>query len=325
MKILVIGGTRFVGRHFVEAALARGHDLTLVHRGKSGPDLFPEVRSILSDRRELAGALPDEMWDAVADTCAYFPIDVQRACEALRGRVGYALQVSTISVYDDPQGQPLDEQSPLAQLDDPETLELTGETYGGLKAACERVAETGFPNLGIVRPTYILGPYDPTDRFAFWVDRLVRGVPVVLPIRPDGTSAPLQAIDARDLAQLIIQMVETQTRGIYNTANQSQPFGEILRQAQQELGSRSEIYEVQAEFEGTDFPLLEPHSGASDPFMTLDAQAARSIGLQIRPWSETIRDFADWWQAEPRTPKIGASDEKIEAFLASHTGSREAR
>ena len=202
MRILMIGGTRFIGRHVVEAALAADHDVTLFHRGRTGADLFPEVEHRLGDRNTDLSELATGEWDATVDTCAYLPRQVQSLADALGGRGGHHLLVSSVSAYASPAGPGFTEDAPLAQLDDPDTDEVTDETYGGLKVLCELAAvERHGPDTLLVRPTYVVGPDDYTWRFPWWVTRLARGGEVLVPGPQD---APAQVIDVRDMASWMV-------------------------------------------------------------------------------------------------------------------------
>ncbi len=302
MRILVLGGTQFVGRHFVEAALAAGHDLTLVHRGKTGADLFPQVKHVLTDRLESLDALTNDSWDALVDVSAYVPRAVKIAGEALATRVDYLLQVSTISVYAG-EGTTIDEDSAKATLKDPTTEEISWETYGGLKYLCELEAEKFFPKVGFVRPTYVVGPYDHTKRFTHWVDRLARNKTVEVPVRESGHAGPIQRIDGRDLADFMLKMVELKLTGPFNACANSQEFLEILEECRTTLGSKSEVVKVTERVEGKAYPLLPPLDGAADAMMNTSNAKAVAAGLTFRPLSETVNDLWAWWQ--PHGEELG--------------------
>ena len=180
MRILVIGGTRFVGKHFVEQAVARGHDVTLFHRGRTGMDLFPDLDHRIGDRDTDLSTLAEGEWDATVDTCAYLPRQVHTLADILGDRGGHHLLVSSVSVYAPPTGPGIDEDAALIELDDPTAEVVTAETYGGLKVLCERAAvERHGPSTLLVRPTYVVGPDDYTWRFPWWVQRIARGGTVV--------------------------------------------------------------------------------------------------------------------------------------------------
>jgi len=198
MRLLMIGGTRFVGRHIVEAALAAGHEITIFHRGRTGPELFPDVEHRLGDRTSDLSALAEGEWDATIDTCAYVPRHVSELAQALSGRGGQHVLISSVSVYAQPDGPAYGENARLLGLDDPTVETGTNETYGRLKVLCERAALAAHgPSTFIVRPTYVIGPDDYTWRFPAWVKRIAQGGEVLAP-GPAGDHS--QYIDARDMA-----------------------------------------------------------------------------------------------------------------------------
>jgi 2'-hydroxyisoflavone reductase len=200
MRILIIGGTAFVGRHIAQAALDAGHQLTLFHRGRTGPGLFPQAAHLTGDRDLDLHALRAGRWDATVDVCGYLPRQVEALTEALDGRGGRQLFISSTSVYQTPVAPGFGEDAPLAELADPFVEEITGETYGGLKVACEQTLGRLYGAAAtVVRPTYVIGPYDHSGRFAWWVERLARGGAV---LAPGDASDPIQVIDAPRPGQL---------------------------------------------------------------------------------------------------------------------------
>ena len=222
MRILLIGGTRFIGRHVVESALAAGHDVTIFHRGKTGDDLFPDVEHRIGDRNSDLSALADGSWDATVDTCAYVPRQVQELADVLGDRAGHYQLVSSVSAYASPAPRGYREDAPLAELDDPTVEEVTDETYGGLKVLCERVAVERFgPRTVIVRPTYVVGPDDYTWRFPWWVARIARGGEVLAPGPAD---APSQVIDVRDMAAWMVGLLERGESGAFHAVGPSSTF-----------------------------------------------------------------------------------------------------
>jgi 2'-hydroxyisoflavone reductase len=223
MRVLVIGGTAFVGRHIVDAALAVGHDVTLFHRGKTGKDLFPQATHLTGDRNADLSALAADEWDATVDVSAYFPRQVRSLAAALGGRGGRLVHISSISAYKLPVPWGFDESAPLADWEDPEADTVTPQNYGGLKAACEHAAAELFgPGTTIVRPTYVIGPHDYSYRFTWWVDRIARGGTVLAPGRPDD---PIQVIDARDMATWIVSVLERSVTGTFHAVSPPPPFG----------------------------------------------------------------------------------------------------
>ena len=203
MKLLLLGGPRFLGRAITDAALARGHELTFFNRGRTNPELYPEVERIVGDRNDDLGALAGRAWDAVVDTCGYLPCVVRASAEALSGSGLYCF-VSSVSVYAD-FSEPDERGSPVAQLGDLPDDEVTGETYGPLKALCEDAVREVFDERAlVVRPGLIVGPHDPTGRFTYWPHRVARGGEVLAPGPPE---RPTQVIDVRDLAEWTVVAV----------------------------------------------------------------------------------------------------------------------
>src|SRR5882724_819086 len=218
MKLLVLGGTKFLGRHAVEAAVAGGHEVTIFTRGQTNAELFPEVEHLVGNRDGDLDALRGRAFDGVVDTSGYVPRIVRQSAELLRDQVGRYVFVSSISVYDD-FSEPLSESTPVAELADPSTEEIM-EHYGALKAACERVVEELYGDRSArVRAGLIVGPYDPTDRFTYWPRRIALGGEVLGPGDP---GAPVQFIDARDLAAWLVQLALEGPGGTYNATGPAQ-------------------------------------------------------------------------------------------------------
>ena len=204
MDVLIMGGTGFLGRHLVEAALGEGHRVTLFNRGSSAPDLFPDVETIKGDRELDLSALSGRRWDAAIDTCGYVPRVVRASARLLADAVDHYTFVSSISVYPDAMEPGSDEDAPVQELLDPTVEEVTAKTYGGLKAICEQAAEEEMPGRVLnVRPGLISGPHDPTDRFTYWPRRISAGGEV---LAPDSPERQVQFIDVRDLAAWIVRM-----------------------------------------------------------------------------------------------------------------------
>jgi len=226
MRILIIGGTAFVGRHLAQAAINAGHELTLFHRGQSGPDLFPRAMHLTGDRNRDLTALRSGQWDATIDVCGYVPRQVRALAEVLDGRGGRQLYISSMSAYQTPVASGFGEDAPLAELADPDVEEITDQTYGGLKVACERMLARCYgPGVTVVRPTYVIGPYDYSGRFTWWVERLARGGEV---LAPGDATDPIQVIDARDLASWVISLLERSMTGTFNAVSPPPPFGLLI-------------------------------------------------------------------------------------------------
>jgi 2'-hydroxyisoflavone reductase len=287
VRLLVLGGTKFLGRHLVEQALARGHAVTTFTRGQTNPGLFPEAEELHGDRDGDLGALESGTWDACVDTSGYFPRVVRQSAELFRDRVGHYTFVSSISVYANFSG-PVDEDSPVGELDDESVEDF--EYYGPLKAACERVVQEIYAERAlIVRPGLIVGPHDPTDRFTYWARRLREGGPILAPGPPQ---RKVQFIDVRDLVPWMLDLVEERHSGVFNATNEGVARAELLRGGdvvwvpddfllRHEVGQWMELPLWVADAE-----LVGLHQA--------DVSRAVAAGLRFRPVGETVRDTADW-------------------------------
>lgn len=311
MDLLVLGGTRFVGRHLVELARIKGHHVTMFNRGQTGPALFPDLEQIHGDRDGGLGVLAGRSWDAVIDTCGYVPRLVADSARALRGLARHYTFVSSVSAYAEPLLEGLDEAHPLAGLADPTTEIVTGESYGGLKAACERAACEQFGGaVLIVRPGLIVGPYDSTDRFPYWPRRIARGGEVLAPGDPD---LPVQVIDARDLAAWMLVAIERELTGPYNAVGPHEPLSmrECLEGIAAALGVSPRWTWVDEAFllahgvePWTQIPLWVT---ASDRLHgTISGAHARDAGLWLRPLAETARDTLAWDAARDPAARAGS-------------------
>lgn len=321
MRILMIGGTRFVGRYVVEAAVARGHDVTIFHRGRTGPDLFPDAEHRIGDRDSDLSALAEGEWDATVDACAYVPRQVQQLADVLGERGGHHLLVSSVSAYADPNGPGLTEDGALAELDDPTTEEVTGETYGGLKAACERAAvDRHGPRTLLVRPTYVVGPDDYTWRFPWWVDRIARGGDVAV---PGPAESPIQLVDARDQGAWMVRLLEDGHQGAFHAASPEPVFTwqQLMETVRETVGPpgttlcwvpATEV--ARAGIEPGGFPLWS--GGDPDAWvMAVDPSRAFATGLAPRPLADTIRDTLEWLRGETMPSGTGITAEQERALL----------
>jgi 2'-hydroxyisoflavone reductase len=303
VHILVIGGTQFVGRHFVTQALARGHDLTLLHRGRTNADLFPEAEHLIADRNADLGVLDRRSFDATVDVCAYVPRQVRHLAGALHGRGGRYLYVSSVSAYASATEPGHDESAPLNPAPDPPTETIDGSTYGGLKAECERVAHQLYGDrLAIVRPSYVIGPYDPTGRFPWWVARIARGGEVLAPGPKD---APFQAIDGRDLAAFMVRLLESGTTGAFHAAAPTPPysFADMLSDVADAVAPEgTRLVWVDARWltdQGIDAGMLPMwDEGAYEWDLAVDPGRAMGRGLEPRSIRESARDTLAWLQAD---------------------------
>lgn len=296
MRILIVGGTRFVGRHITEAVLAAGHDVTVLHRGQTGADLFPQATHLLADRNEDLGALRGTRWDATIDVSAYRPRQVDALADALEGNAGHYVYVSTVSVYATPAQPQYAEDSPVLRLPEgPIPDEVTGQTYGPLKALCEERAVARFgPGTLIVRPTYVVGPGDHTGRFTYWAQRLARGGEVLAPGHAD---RPIQVIDARDQAAFVVAGLASGLSGTFNTVCPSMPFGTLLERIAAAVAPPGTLLTwvdpeilLAAGESGATLPLW--YAGDEDDALVNTASPAAAVqnGLRNRPLEETVRD-----------------------------------
>jgi 2'-hydroxyisoflavone reductase len=303
MRLLVLGGTSFLGRAAVESALTRGHDVTIFHRGETNDELFPEVEHLHGDRDGGLEPLRDRTWDAVVDTSGYVPRVVRASAELLRDAVELYVFVSSVSVYAEI-SRPLDEDAPLAELSDPATEDV-GEHYGALKAACERVVLDVFDaRAAIVRPGLIVGPHDPTARVTYWPLRLARGGDVLAPGDPERA---VQIVDVRDLGDWLVKLAEDRRGGVFNAVGPDRllTMRETLESCRRIANDDATLVWVDNDF------LLEHEVGEwmelplwlADPKyagMTAVANArAIGAGLRFRPIDETVRDTLAWAQVHP--------------------------
>jgi len=304
MRILIIGGTVFLGRALAEAALRRRHRVTLFNRGRSNPGAFPAIETIHGDRETDLGRLRGRRWDAVIDTCGYRPPQLRLSTAALRGSVDHYTFISTISVYPIAGAPNRDELAPLLTLEDDSIGEVTSESYGPLKVGCEAVVQAAFPQDAlIIRSGLIVGPNDPSNRFTYWVRRAASGGDAIAPPAPQ----PVQFIDAHDLAAFILDGAEARLTGIYNVTGPAErmTFGELLPIARAALGSDVRFHHVSDEFlrarglaEFMGLPLWLNHEIA-ESFMTFNIERALAAGLTFRPLAQTIRDTCKWAEALP--------------------------
>ncbi len=311
MKILILGGPLFVGFHLIEAALARGHEVSLFNRGRTFPDLFPDIRKYRGDRDGGLQVLQGGRWDAVIDTCGYVPRIVRDSAALLAEAVDHYTFISSISVYAEPGQEKIDEAAPLNDRVAPEEEEVNAETYGPLKVHCEQAAEAAMPGRVLnLRPGLIVGPRDPTDRFTYWPARIAAGGEVLAPDSPD---VPVQFVDVRDLAEWNIRMVEAGKTGVYNVTGPSASLtlGTILDTAQAAAGSQASFSWVSEAFllareiaPFTQVPLWVPR--ARQALMRVSIDKALQEGLTFRPLEATIGDVLDWHRSRRADHQLGA-------------------
>lgn len=322
-SILILGGTGFIGPHMVREALRRGHSVTLFNRGRTNSGLFPDLETIKGDRDGGLQGLEGRSWDAVIDNSGYVPRHVQDSARLLAKSTPRYLFISSLSVYADFSTRN-HEDSPLATIDDETIEEVTGETYGALKALCEQraAAEIDGNRLTILRPNYIAGPGDHTDRFSYWPIRTRRGGEMIWPGTPADS---IQFIDVRDLANFVVDCLEQDIPGIFNMTNSPDDYtmGTLLDDCAALTKADVEPVWISAEFArqqglegGRDLPIWHPSTGPEAAGGGFSAKRAIEAGLQNRPGRETLRDILAWWDTLPaeRTDTLRAGlDAKREA------------
>ena len=330
-RILILGGTGFLGPQIVEAAIDRGHTLTLFNRGKTHPELFPDVEKLRGDRDGDLKALVGKEWDSVVDTSGYVPRIVRDSATLLKDAVSQYVFISTLSVYDDTSKPGMDEGAPVATIADPTTEKVTGETYGALKAFCEQAAEKSMPGrVTIIRPGLIVGPGDPTDRFTYWPVRVARGGEVLAPGSP---SDPVQYIDARDLGEWIVKVIEGRALGVYNAVGPKDELnvGRMLDACNASAGGGKATFtwadaaflEEQKVAPWSDMPVWVPPVGDGAGFARTSAAKAIAAGLTFRPIEETAEATLDWFRTLPaeRQSKLKSGltpDREAEVLAAWH-------
>ena len=314
MRILVLGGTAFVGRAIVEQALSRGDEVTLFSRGRSGLELFPEAAR-LTGNRDTGDytALTGTSWDAVIDVSGYVPRHVQQASAAVRA--GRYLFISTGSVYDLKQAPDVITEDAPRLSPERDTEVIDGETYGPLKVACEDdVLSLHGSAATIVRPGIVAGPYDPTDRFTYWVRRAARGGRLALAGRPD---QPVQVVDSRDLAHLVVQLLHDDRAGLFNAVGPAEPvtLQGLVQACARAAGSSIKIVPVDTALVDPPLPLVLADPSADVAFRR-SATAARAVGLSATPLETTAADVLAW-DTERGAPalSVGLSEQQETALL----------
>jgi 2'-hydroxyisoflavone reductase len=325
MKLLLLGGTRFLGRAAAEEALRRGHEVTLFNRGLTNPELFPDAEHLHGDRDGDLSALGGRSWDAVIDPSGYLPRVVRASAELLADAVEHYVFVSSISVYRSFSTPGFDEDAPRIELEDP-TVEEVLEYYGGLKAVCEDVVAEVYPGRSAnVRAGLLVGPHDPTDRFTYWPLRVAQGGEVLAPAPPD---RPVQFVDARDLGAWLVTLADNRTAGAFNATAPPLPLIELLDSCKRVSGSDATIKWVDEAFllerevgQWMELPLWLAQSELEWAHMQeADVSRAIAAGLTFRPLEETVRDTLAWAQAreEPGMAEgVGLALEREAELLAA--------
>ena len=326
-KILVLGGTSFLGPALVEAARARGDVVTLFNRGKTNPGRFTDLEQLHGDRDGRLEALAGRKWDVVIDTSGYVPRIVRMSAEMLAPSVERYVFVSSISAYDESIPPGSDENARIAQLTDPATEDVRA-SYGALKAACERAAETAMPGrVLVIRPGLIVGPGDPTDRFTYWPVRLSEGGEVLAPGTGDD---PIQVVDVRDLGNWMVEMAGRRATGIFNAVGPATrtSMRAMLDACQPASGARAALTWVPWPFlekekvePWGDMPVWIPAGGPESGMSQVSIARAVAAGLRFRPVAETARDTLTWWNGLPperrARPRAGLSREREKQVLAA--------
>jgi 2'-hydroxyisoflavone reductase len=305
MRLLVLGGTWYLGRVLADDALRRGHDVTTFNRGRSGIDLLG-VEVVRGDRErsaDLDRLVSGRSWDAVIDTSGYVPTAVRRSAQALAGCARRYAFLSTVSVYEHWPHEPVTESSLVrpGRVDEeagPDAESASG--YGRLKRGCELAVADSFPNGALIlRPSVILGPYENVGRLPWWLGRVARGGEVLAPGSPD---RPIQPIDVRDVSAFILGRLEASDADLYNLAAPQghATFGSLLKDCIQVTGSDAELVWVDADFllargvgQWTELPLWRTYPGT----WAIDTSKAEAAGLRCRPLADTARDTWAWLRA----------------------------
>ena len=322
LRVLILGGTGFIGPHFVEVLSAAGHKISLFNRGKRDPSVKPHIEQLLGDRNGPVDSLEGHEWDVVIDNSGYKPKQIRLAGEVLKGHVEHYIFVSSISVYADFKTAGMDETAKVATLDDPTTETVDDKTYGGLKVLCEQaVQEIYGKNSTVIRPTYIAGPGDHTDRFTYWPWRVAKGGEM---LAPGTASDPFQFIDVRDLADFVKLCVEKRIAGVYNTCNtpRSVTMGSLLETSKKVTGANTTFTWATPAFlednaiigeqaTGNYLPIWAPTVGDEAGSQLVSNARAVAKGMKFRPLDVTIRETLAWANARP--PE---KNEKLKAGLS---------
>ena len=324
MNILILGGTQFVGKHITNAALKNNHTVTLFNRGKTGTEKIDGVTYLTGDRDGNLDALKGKKFDAVIDVCGYVPRIVKDSCELLKENVPHYIFISTISVYDHSNTKPIDIDSPLATLKDESVEEITGETYGGLKVLCEdEVLDIYGENATIIRPGYIVGPDDHTDRFGYWIRQVVNAGEMLV---PDNDDQPMQFIDVRDLAEWTVKLTENKQAGIYNAIGPEESINlrQLLLKMQKHFNTDSQFIKISEDFMEkeeitlADFPMTFSFKDTAHyNFMLIDRIPSIAHGLRHRSIDDTLKASYEYIKSLPKdyTFKCGLTDERQRELL----------
>jgi len=324
MEIAIIGGTTFLGPHLTRALAERGHAVTLFNRGSQEAPTGYSARTVLGDRRHDLARLGGRTWDAVIDTCGYFPNDVALSARFFAERAQHYLFVSTVSVYDMSVAGVTENTPHLPLPDTADATQMDGATYGPLKSACEAIVTSTYRHRAIVlRPGLIVGPYDPTDRFTYWPARIARGGNVLVP----PAETPVQFIDVRDVATFSTALLERGASGEFNVTGNPGEFtiGDVAATCKHVSGSNARFVHASNAFlaehevaEWMDLPLWIPPSSGLPGMTSVNISKAVAAGLSVRPLEQTVRDTLAWSQtrSEDHEPKAGLTTQRETELLA---------
>jgi 2'-hydroxyisoflavone reductase len=311
MKILILGGTRFIGRHIVDALLNAGHRVSVFARGTSPDDLPADVERLRGDRNEGAaglGPLVGHSWDACVDVSGYTPRQVRPSADLLWGKIGRYVFVSTVSVYEDVAEGPITESHPLLPEAAEDVTEITGETYGPLKVTCERIIDNVYGDRStILRPQIVAGPRDPTGRHTYWVQRAMQDGPMLAP--GDGSNH-VQVVDARDIARFTTRIIESATSGVFNLAGPRLTWAEFMTAIDASHAvwiSAGRIAAAGLTF--ADLPLFLPDGSPRSTLMHVSHERASAAGLTLTDPRVTAADTRAWLREHPVKPSLSAERE----------------
>jgi 2'-hydroxyisoflavone reductase len=329
-RVLILGGTGFIGPHFVAALTARGHSVTVFNRGRDPGKVPAGVVQLIGDRNGQLESLRGHDWDVVIDNSGYTPRQVRLTAQLLQGHIRHYIFISSISAYADFAVAGIDENYKLAKLADPTVEDIGGGNYGGLKALCEEVIEQIYPgHATIIRPTFIAGPGDPTDRFTYWPVRVARGGDMLAPGTPND---PMQFIDVRDLADFLGLCVEQRLAGRFNTCNppRAVTMGTLLETSRRVAHADTRFVWASQKFlraqkligadvlDGGALPIWIPPGDEDFGTVLISPARAVSHGLRFRPLEQTVRDTLDWQKGRPpaqQTLKTGLTQQREAELL----------
>ncbi|MGC1457063.1 MAG: SDR family oxidoreductase [Steroidobacteraceae bacterium] len=330
LRVLILGGTGFIGPHFVAALAAHGHSVTVFNRGKDPSKVPAGVLQLIGDRNGQVDALKGHDWDVVIDNSGYTVRQVRLTTDLLKGHIRHYIFISSISAYADLAVPGVDENYKLAKVADPNTEDLGGGNYGGLKALCEQLVEHSYPaDATIIRPTYIAGPGDSTDRFTYWPVRVARGGEMLAPGSP---ADPIQFIDVRDLADFVRLCAEKHLQGRFNACNppRAVTIGSLLEASRRITGADTKFVWASVAFLtaqkvigddamlGNALPIWNPPVGEDAGAALVSPARAVSRGLRFRTLDQTIRDTLQWQKQRPaaqQTLRAGLSAQREAQLL----------